>query len=386
MGFLCYALIASGGVELYAQHRFLCFRQTPTGGDGPARRAGLLETKQEGRDTMKKRLIPLLLLAFILPLLAMPSQAASEVYDYQTVSVDCDAYYGYNWCKVRFTFDKAAVGYQFTYQSVFNCVEEDGGFLYIYNSVDADTHPEPVIILKDNSRMKVEILEGEFEGLPAGQADSTYYEYALFDFSPEGNPVLSSFVGDSSWRPTEPVSTGTIEQMFRPKDGATVALYLRNEVSTWLIKESDAKLFKVEKAGENSKDVSIHFSNGTQNDAGVSYDYKLTNTTGETINGYYALLSYSPSYNTVRGGVSAQLHTFDVTLKPGESAAGTLNSNFWELSRYKLIWIQFDDKADRDAFLSNRALVGDFGRYVVDSDRGAQWLKDNFDITLNPAK
>lgn len=121
-------------------------------------------------------------------------------------------------------------------------------------------------------------------------------------------------------------------------------------------------------------------------DNGVGYNYTITNNTDQKITGYYALLSYQPKKGLYDDGTEylhAQLHTFDVDLAPGKSMSSELSSYFYNLSGAKNIWITFDSKAERDSFLANRALADQGSYYLVTSE---QWLKDNFNITLRPAK
>lgn len=121
-------------------------------------------------------------------------------------------------------------------------------------------------------------------------------------------------------------------------------------------------------------------------DNGVGYNYTITNNTDQQVTGYYALLSYQPQKGLDGDGreyFNAQLHTFDVDLAPGKSMSSELSSYFYNLSGAKNIWITFDSKAERDSFLASPALSYWASYYLVTSE---QWLKDNFNITLLPAK
>lgn len=122
-------------------------------------------------------------------------------------------------------------------------------------------------------------------------------------------------------------------------------------------------------------------------DTGVGYESTLTNTTGKPLQGSYALLTYFPQKYTDRLGAAAfqaQVQPIDVNLAPGESTSLTLYSGFFGLANANLVWISFEDQAERDAFLADEALNGiNTSYYMVDNE---QWLKDNFGITLLPAE
>lgn len=136
--------------------------------------------------------------------------------------------------------------------------------------------------------------------------------------------------------------------------------------------------------------LDIHFWGGQDLDTGVSFNYNLTNSTGQAVNGCYALLSYAPrlvkSDYADAPYLSAELHSFDLTLQPGETATGTVESSMGKVTEgLKTVWIQFDSQSERDEFLSSSVLYEDYGRYNVQTDGGVQWLKDNFGITIAPA-
>lgn len=122
-------------------------------------------------------------------------------------------------------------------------------------------------------------------------------------------------------------------------------------------------------------------------DTGLYYESTLTNTTDQPIQGYYALLTYFPQkYIECTGAEAfqAQVQPIDVNLAPGESTSLTLYSGFFGLANANLVWISFEDQAERDAFLADKALNGNsITYYRVENE---QWLKDNFGITLLPAK
>lgn len=122
-------------------------------------------------------------------------------------------------------------------------------------------------------------------------------------------------------------------------------------------------------------------------DSGVGYESTLTNTTGKPLQGSYALLTYFPQKYLDYDGTEAfqaQVQPIDVDLAAGESMSLTLYSGFFGLANANLVWISFEDQAERDAFLADKALNGiNISHYMVENE---QWLKDNFGITLLPAK
>lgn len=111
----------------------------------------------------------------------------------------------------------------------------------------------------------------------------------------------------------------------------------------------------------------------SETDVSMGYHYTFTNYTGEAIDGYYLLLSYSPQYHT------AQLYEFDIKLQPGQSTSGTLYSQSVPLSDREFAWIIFDSKEERDGVLNSSALRDVYGQcYVIEDE---QWMKDTFGIT-----
>lgn len=114
-------------------------------------------------------------------------------------------------------------------------------------------------------------------------------------------------------------------------------------------------------------------------DSGIAYSYTLTNNSDKAVNGYYALVAYDP-----KNSIWAYINSFDLTLGAGEKKSDTLVSGLWNMSRMKLVWVEFDDKAERDAFFADKRLFGGNGPYysvnILDTK---QWLQDALGITVN---
>lgn len=163
---------------------------------------------------------------------------------------------------------------------------------------------------------------------------------------------------------------------------------------TYNTKELES-LIKGNAAGK-TRPLDIKFTNQVDLDNGVGYDYTLTNTTNAPIKGYYAFISYIPSM--VQGKHSpanfvGQAHSFDVDLQPGESVSGSLTSCMYGMSTVSLIWVTFEDKAERDAFFSDAAFTyvsgnsdGAYHRLDGYDGKGVQFMKDKFGITIQPVK
>ena len=296
---------------------------------------------------MKRLFATFLSVVLLISMTAVPASAAStsQKYDYKKVTIETPVYYGYEWCKVRITFDQAATGNYLTSQTVFTVNEtDDGEEVWVYNSVASgeDGFPEQAIVLKDNSKMKVEILEGFFEGLSANYVDGIYRK--------------CSFMGYSS----------------------------------------DAETFKIGVPELKREGLSLNiFDQGEYNPLG----FTVTNRGFETVTGYYALLSYwhvtsywpptevAPEESELFYG---QIIPIDVNLLPHQSMYGQCYAiaTGWTTMTHK--WIKFDSKAERDAFLSNSALknqMDGFGYYEIDSStKGIKWMKDTFNVVIKSGK
>lgn len=359
---------------------------------------------------MKRLFATFLSVVLLISMTAVPASAAStsQKYDYKKVTIETPVYYGYEWCKVRITFDQAATGNYLTSQTVFTVNEtDDGEEVWVYNSVASgeDGFPEQAIVLKDNSKMKVEILEGFFEGLSANYVDGIYRKCSFMGYSSDaGNPIMNPYPDGASiygWE-TEPFTSGSIEQLFAPEGNLKFACqvevgsepYETNHV--WLVKESDAETFKIGVPELKREGLSLNiFDQGEYNPLG----FTVTNRGFETVTGYYALLSYRPvtSYWPPTEVAPEELELFygqvipiDVNLLPHQSMYGQCYAiaTGWTTMTHK--WIKFDSKAERDAFLSNSALknqMDGFGYYEIDSStKGIKWMKDTFNVVIKSGK
>lgn len=122
-------------------------------------------------------------------------------------------------------------------------------------------------------------------------------------------------------------------------------------------------------------------------DTGLGYQATLTNTTTEAIRGCYALLSYFPrKYQDSSGSGTfyAQVQPIDVDLAPGKTVSLEVYSGVFGIANARLVWVAFEDEAERSAFLADDALNDLNVNYMVVEEE--QWLKDNFGIAMQSAK
>ena len=123
--------------------------------------------------------------------------------------------------------------------------------------------------------------------------------------------------------------------------------------------------------------LNILFTQGKKNDAGLSHQVELTNTTDNPIQGSYALLSYhSPT--------QAQFFFFDLDIAPGQTVIVERNSMFYRLSQAKMLWIAFDSPQEKEAFIKDAPIQGtaawETGYYSVKFNEGPAFLRDTFGI------
>ena len=120
-------------------------------------------------------------------------------------------------------------------------------------------------------------------------------------------------------------------------------------------------------------------------DNGVAYEATVTNNTDQAVNNYYALISFDPN-PSADSYLAAQIHYFNINLKPWESKVYEFSSYYQGLASgaFQFIWVKFDSLSEKEAFdrsvpyrsdvkLENRAL---------DPIQSVQWLNDNFGVKI----
>lgn len=113
---------------------------------------------------------------------------------------------------------------------------------------------------------------------------------------------------------------------------------------------------------------------------GAAYAAQATNNTGEPLNEYYALVSYTPDQS--KSGT--QVFFFEFDLGAGESRQYAFSSAFSGLSRgeYSFLWVKFDSKQEMESFRGAVPFVEDSDgvNRIVDSSRAAAWMQQNFGL------
>jgi hypothetical protein len=128
-------------------------------------------------------------------------------------------------------------------------------------------------------------------------------------------------------------------------------------------------------------------------DNGYSYNYKLTNNTDAPIRKYSAFITYLPEMQMDNGEqvFRGQIHAVDVDLAPGASVTNPIVSNFGCLSTYKVLWIDFDSLAEREAFLKD-GVFGEVssdsmqGYRVINKRTGTLWMAATLGVDIKSAK
>jgi hypothetical protein len=128
-------------------------------------------------------------------------------------------------------------------------------------------------------------------------------------------------------------------------------------------------------------------------DNGYSYNYKLTNNTDAPIRKYSAFITYLPEMvmDDDKPVFRGQIHAVDVELAAGASVTNPIVSYFGHLSTYKVLWLDFDSLAERDAFL-NDSVFGEIsadniqGYRVIDKRTGGLWMAATLGVEIKSAK
>ena len=158
---------------------------------------------------MKRKLLALFLALVLCVGIAVPAMAADK-YDYESLTLT-DRYGPDKEVCASYTFEQAASGYRITYRSL-----EEAGYPPEL-IIGSDIVTLPCVILKDNSRMSVELADNfHFDwDAPAGYSKD-FSEIVLF----ETDAVAETVVHLTGYCPE--VTTGKVEQLFKHADGPSV--------------------------------------------------------------------------------------------------------------------------------------------------------------------
>lgn len=337
---------------------------------------------------MKKVLTGILSLVLLVSLLTLPAGAAKEPYSYETYTVTTHSGDKY----VRYTFEAAATGYAFQAANwMGQATADDGTVVDLIYTGDMEWEWR-MVVLKDQSTITVEFSEGmSFWDVPEGYSNEFLQSYqcqasdfAAWDLIGGGTEFPDLVLKTDYHRPL--VTSGPVEQLFSSDPGvhSVVDLSLDGGGAIYFVLESQAEHFL--SAPESGLQLKIS-GQSTMLDTGLAYESTLTNPSDQPIQGYYALLTYWPQKMENTDGSEAfmaQVQPIDVDLPAKGSAKIHVMSSHLGLANANLVWISFEDQAERDAFLADEALNGiNISYYMVENE---QWLKDNFGITLLPVK
>lgn len=122
-------------------------------------------------------------------------------------------------------------------------------------------------------------------------------------------------------------------------------------------------------------------------DAGHTYDYTITNTTGKAIDAYYGLLFYkAKAYDEGKYGINwgHDFYTFHLTLDPNESVSGMLATDSLLAQYESPIWIRFDSQQALWDFIPdtlNQTQDSLFKMFSVGKFT-PEWMKETFGINI----
>lgn len=225
-----------------------------------------------------------------------------------------------------------------------------------------------------------------------GPDDSVYKQYNLS--CPDSTGMGMVHFTDECTAP----NIGTFNARFGPSDTGLTQLptgkkdaYGQDETVLYVVKRGTV-------SNKTLPDIYI-FDPGLEDPLG----YTVTNNTGKQLTAHYALLSYWPETSYYPATEISphedeffygQLLSLDLDLAPGESIKGDCWAAVTGWSTMTHCWIQFDDKAERDAFFQNDALRLTPGAYLTGNntfeidhrDAGIQWMKDVLGIAIQSGK
>lgn len=193
-------------------------------------------------------------------------------------------------------------------------------------------------------------------------------------------------------------TVGTFSARFGPSDTGLTQLPTGKKDAYG---QDETVLYVVKRRTESNKahpDIYI-YDQGLEEPLG----YTVTNNTGKQFTAHCALLSYWPKTSYYPATEIApqeceffygQLLSLDLDLAPGESIKGDCWAAVTGWSTMTHCWIQFDDKAERDAFFQNNALRLTSGAHLTGNntfeidhgDAGIQWMKDVLGIAIQSGK
>lgn len=332
-----------------------------------------------------KKAVSLALALTLCLALAMPAFAAGEY------ELGQDADFGRYGTGNRFTVDRKPVA-------------ENGR---VENAMQYVVSPESVFTLTRTNDQMAEAIERErqmllmyssadarlfytFQAEVGFLNENGLYSYYILDpktgeFVPEDRSLDYGFSVRESLRFSEGQSISFKLPFDKLGDKLSFNIYLTFYDESWFPADADVSYmqqYEFINADVKQTDLlNIKFNDRSARmlDSGIAYSYTLTNNSDKAVNGYYALVAYDP-----KNSIWAYINSFDLTLGAGEKKSDTLVSGLWNMSRMKLVWVEFDDKAERDAFFADKRLFGGNGPYysvnILDTK---QWLQDALGITVN---
>ena len=155
-----------------------------------------------------------------------------------------------------------------------------------------------------------------------------------------------------------------------------------------------AAMFGAEEPEPMYPGFGIYFSDSSSRyyDDGICYTYSIQNNTEEAMTGPYVLAFFRTEKETSAHYPTLELFSFDLALEPGDRIDSQLISKLGSLSRMEMVWIRFEDEAERAEFLADDRLIRDntSGSYALDYgntvkisvEEADAWFKDYLGITI----
>lgn len=186
----------------------------------------------------------------------------------------------------------------------------------------------------------------------------------------------------------------TPEQIADVKAGNAPTFYADNMYAHTYVFPGLAKLFGAEEPEPLYPGFGIYLNDSDSKlyDNGVQYTYSLQNNTEESMVGPYVLAFFDTAKDYASQYPYLELYSFDLDLQPGDRINGKLVTGVWGLSNYEMVWIQFEDEAERAEFLADDRLVYDRlmdnysldygGTVKISVEEADAWFEDYLGFSL----